>query len=260
MAAKNVIFRPIIPASEAVMTMAANLCKFLAFFCLLLGIVACEIRLDASDERQAMCVEIKTLKSSEYGSKLREYRSKNNLNCTLQLLNAATLLDSGVLGPPESDDQIVAILIDMLKLELVNSNIKSAAMNKKIKIAALKYLSLHSKFAESRGFSLNDYADFIRAEVKHGSREDAIEAFALLESVMDDTDIPLVVKAIETGEGRFVALGMFALANRCSPEAIKALKKIVGHPAVTSYVEKYRGKESISRSIRQFCPTVYDPF
>jgi hypothetical protein len=256
MAAKNVIFRPIIPASEAVTTMAANLCKFLAFFCLLLGVVACEIRSDASDARQAMCVEFKTLKSSEYGSKLREYRSKNNLNCTLQLLNAVNLPDSGTLGPPESDDQIAAILNDMLKLELMDSNIKSAAMNKKIKIAALKYLSLKSEFAKSRGFSLNDYTDFIRAEIKHGSREDAIEVFALLGSVMDDTDIPLVVKAIETREDRFVAEGMFALVHRCSPEAIKALKKAVGHPAVTSYLEKYRGKESISSSIRQFCPAV----
>lgn len=224
--------------------------RIIASFVLVL-FSACEVRIGdgtatPSNTTHYRCRGVEKLKLGEASPKLEDLLRKSDYNCAEQLLQAAKTA--------EPDTHLISIVVSLIATPVSGSQNIVAALPSNVKLAALSYLNAQMVSAKAQGFRLGDHSDFIRAVSKYGSGEARADAFSLLLNIMKDEDIPLIVDSINTGDESMIALGMFALAGNCSNAAIAAIKESYKHRAVLAYLQKYEGKEDISKVVRQRCP------
>lgn len=218
---------------------------------LLMLLSACEVRIGDgtvtnATATQYRCPNVEKLQRGEAGPKLEDFLNKKDYNCAEQLLHAAKTM--------EPDTHLISILVALISTNASKSQSVVPAFPGNLKLAALSYLNFHIASTKATGFRLADHGDFIRATSQNGSGDIRSEAFLLLTNIMQEGDIPSIVDGIKTGDESMVALGMFALAGNCSNAAIAALKESYKNRAVLAYLQKYEGKEGISKAVRERCP------
>ena len=195
------------------------------------------------------CVDHVTLATEQVAGTVSGYLSQGKFECARELIDGAVIR-------PEDNAGLTDVLLDALgKPQPDGGNLqKSRPLPAETKLAALSYLNVHHRASTAKGFRLNDYGDYIRAEAGREGARTRARAFALLYNIVTDEDVPLIVEGFDSGDETIIAMGIFSLANRCTPIAVKALRGALEKQTVIDYLEKYKGKETLTSTMRRECP------
>lgn len=189
------------------------------------------------------CEDIEDLGPAEVGSKLQELLKKKRYPCVERLLQIRTLA--------EPDLPVVSTLIGLL---VSDAQLDVSAIPSTTKLVVLGYLNFHMKVAKAGGFDLERFGGFIREEAKKQNSESRGKALSLLFTIMRDSDSPTFVAAIQSGDDSNLVVGLYALADKCSPVALKSLREVLKHEAMLSYMRRFSQTESITKKLLESCP------
>lgn len=209
---------------------------------------AVEPRRAEGDYAHHPCDRVESVVTVEDGAKLAAFVRNNDYQCI------ETLLHSNPFSAPNSN--VMSLLIELVQKDATPGQSTYRTIPNSTKLIVLGYLNLHVHKSNAYGFSLKQFADFIRAEAIDQSSHHRGKALSLLFGIMEESDIPVFVEAIQTGDDSLLVLGLYALAERCSPAAVKSLREVLKHQAVKSYMQRYSQTELITKKFRESCPAV----